>query len=357
MVEASNDFDSTDHQGGMFWPHVIPGNGLVANTHGLDIIPNSAALQNALTTTYRARSGFTSWGTHNMFSAATRAATTSESTPTVGGVMALVLSYGKTGGPGRTRSTRPLSNDEAVQVMRATASDIDANPNPPTGWPGKPGWDLQYGYGRPNVYKAMQAVARRQHPAGGLDRLAPTGTRSTTRRTTSTVPVTGHVDGAPRRAATLDSCSSRPAPSRPNGEFITAGTGDGSAPVRRQARNDRPVAGCPQSFWYAAFACLRDQGAVDQRAVHGHIRLRVTDAKGRVGEERRTIAVHHDPTLRPGFPARSAPAARASRRSPTCRARGHQAIVFGDADGRVHALDGPRQGAAGLARLHRPRPW
>ena len=27
MVEASNDFDSTDHQGGMFWPYVIPGNG------------------------------------------------------------------------------------------------------------------------------------------------------------------------------------------------------------------------------------------------------------------------------------------------------------------------------------------
>ena len=34
MVEASNDFDSTDHQGGMFWPHVLPGNGLVANTAG-----------------------------------------------------------------------------------------------------------------------------------------------------------------------------------------------------------------------------------------------------------------------------------------------------------------------------------
>jgi hypothetical protein len=29
MVEASNDFNSTDHQGGMFWPHVLPGNGLV----------------------------------------------------------------------------------------------------------------------------------------------------------------------------------------------------------------------------------------------------------------------------------------------------------------------------------------
>ena len=35
MVESSNDFDSTDHQGGMFHPHVIPGNGLVSNTEGV----------------------------------------------------------------------------------------------------------------------------------------------------------------------------------------------------------------------------------------------------------------------------------------------------------------------------------
>jgi Subtilase family. len=30
MVESSNDFNSTDHQGGMFHSHVLPGNGLVA---------------------------------------------------------------------------------------------------------------------------------------------------------------------------------------------------------------------------------------------------------------------------------------------------------------------------------------
>ena len=95
MVESSNDFNSLDHQGGMFWSHVLPGNGLVANSRGLDILPGSAATQNELTTTYRARSAHTSWGTKNMFSVATTGGTTSEATPTVGGVMALVLSYGK----------------------------------------------------------------------------------------------------------------------------------------------------------------------------------------------------------------------------------------------------------------------
>ena len=53
-VEASNDFDSTDHQGGMWWPEVLPGNGVVFNSNGDGWI----------------RSDFTSWGTHAMFSVA-----------------------------------------------------------------------------------------------------------------------------------------------------------------------------------------------------------------------------------------------------------------------------------------------
>src|SRR5207245_1957838 len=78
MVEASNDFDSTDHQGGMYWPYVIPGNGVVATQDG----------------SKWTRSDYTSWGTHAMFSAATNGGTTSESTPTTAGVFGLLLSWG-----------------------------------------------------------------------------------------------------------------------------------------------------------------------------------------------------------------------------------------------------------------------
>src|SRR4029078_4130346 len=53
LVEASNDFDSTDHQGGMFWPHVLPGNSVVANSEGIP----QANVANAETKTYRERSG------------------------------------------------------------------------------------------------------------------------------------------------------------------------------------------------------------------------------------------------------------------------------------------------------------
>lgn len=141
MVESSNDFNSTDHQGGMFHQHVLPGNAMVANSHGVDTIPNSAVVQNGLTTTYRARSGYTSWGTHNVFTAATTGGTTSEATPTVGGVLALVLAYGKEAAADGLIS-KPLTPSEAIQVLRTTASDVAAPVPAPVNWPAKPGWDL-----------------------------------------------------------------------------------------------------------------------------------------------------------------------------------------------------------------------
>ena len=186
MVEASNDFDSTDHQGGMFWPHVLPGNGEVADRATTSGRPNPCVTTQA---TFRERSNYTSWGTHNMFSVATSGGSTSESTPTVGGVAALLLSYGKVAADQHLIGS-PLTNAEAVQVLRATASDVD---NPLLPWPGKPGWDLQYGYGRPNVWKAMQAVSTGDiPPVGWID--SPDWYSLYDPTTTSTVPVTGHVE-------------------------------------------------------------------------------------------------------------------------------------------------------------------
>jgi hypothetical protein len=334
-VEASNDFDSTDHQGGMFWPHVLPGNGLVANSHGLDIIPNSASLQNGLTTTYRARSGFTSWGTHNMFSAATQGGTTSESTPTVGGVMALVLSYGKQAAQ-QGLIDHPLSPDEAVQVVRATASDIASNPNPPNGWPGKPGFDLQYGYGRPNVFKAMKAIHDGNvPPQGWIDSpdwyslYDPTHTHS--------VAVTGHV-AAPRAHDYHWRVQFAPGAEPANGDYITAGTGSGSHPFSGKL-GTIDLSKVPQSFWAAAFHVSSTKQLETNEQYTVTIRLRVTDSKGRVGEDRRAIAVHHDPTLRQGFPVKIGPGGESQPTLADLQGRGSEAIIFGDSDGRVHALD------------------
>ena len=347
MVEASNDFNSIDHQGGMFWPHVLPGNGMVANTHGLELLPNSATLQNGLTTTYRSRSGFTSWGTHNVFTAATTGGTTSESTPTVGGVMAIVLSYGKKAAR-EHKIHGPLSPGEAVQVVRATASDVDSNPCAPNCWAGKPGFDLQYGYGRPNVYKAMLAISRGQIPPEAwissprwYALYDPTQTR--------TVPVAGHV-AAPRsrRYRWKLEFGLGPEPTR----WFAAGRGHGTKPFNGRL-GTIDLKRIPRSFWAAAFhlSAGKELETNDQYTVT--VRLRVFDARKQMSEDRRAIAVHHDPSLRKGFPRSIGPGAGGESQPvfADLQGRGSGALIFGDSDGRIHAVDGHGRELQGFPAL------
>ena len=334
MVEASNDFNSTDHQGGMFWPHVLPGNGLVANTHGLGLVPGSAATVNPLTSTYRARSAFTSWGAKNMFSVATTGGTTSEATPTVGGVMALVLSWGKQAAR-QGLIKQPLTPSEAIQVVRETSSDIATNPNPPNGWPAKPGWDLQFGYGRPNVLAAMQAISAGDIPPEAwidgprwYSLFDPKGKRK--------VRVKGHV-AAPRSKGYRYVLEFAPGPEPEDSEFIVADKGKG-----KKARDGRlgtiNLKKIPRSFWNAAFQLSETKTLETNEQFTVTIRLRVIDKQGREAEERRAIAVHHDPSLRKGFPRFFGPAGESQPALADLQGTGKLAIVFADADGFVHAL-------------------
>ena len=353
MVEASNDFNSTDHQGGMFHQHVLPGNGMVANTHGMDFIPGTAAVQNNATTTYRARSGYTSWGTHNFFTAATTGGTTSESTPTVGGVLALVLAYGKQAAA-QHRISAPLTPDEAIQVLRATASDVAAPVPAPVAWPAKPGFDLQYGYGRPNVYKAMQAVSQNNiPPEAWIEKprwyalFDPTKTKK--------VKVTGHV-ADPRSSGARWSVQFAPGAEPADSDFITAG--QGQLKPHKHVFNGKlgtiKLNKIPASFWNKAYSLSQTKTLETSEAYTVTIRLRVFDASGRMGEERRSIAVHHDPSLRAGFPRKLGPGGESQPVLADLQGTGKEAIIFGDSDGRVHALNGHGRELPGFPVLTNP---
>jgi len=350
MVEASNDFNSLDHQGGMFWPHVLPGNAVVANTAGLQTAPNSAAAQNAATTTYRARSAFTSWGTKNMFSPATAGGTTSEATPTLGGLIALVLSYGKEAAE-EGLIEEPLTPSEVIQVVRTTSSDITENPNPPLGWPAKPGFDLQFGYGRPNVHAAMTAVSEGEiPPEAWIDSPRWYSLYDPTQK--ERVGVKGHV-AAPRSGSYDWVLEFAPGPEPEDSEFIEAATGSGSEPY------DGPLgkidlSQVPESFWSAAFELSETKTLETNDQYTVTIRLRVEDGEGLVGEERRAIAVHHDPTLTRGFPRRIGPGGESQPALADLRGKGKLAVVFGDADGRVHALDHRGRKLPGFPVFTRP---
>jgi hypothetical protein len=340
MAESSNDFNSTDHQGGMWWPHVLPGNGMVSNTQGLeaasDAGPAVNATINGATTTYRERSGETSWGTHNMFTAARTGGSTSESTPTVAGVLALVLAYGKEAAD-QDLISDPLTSSEAIQVVRDTASDVTESESHE--WPSKDGWDLQYGYGRPNVHEAMQAIHDDEIPPvawiGKPDWYAlydPTKD--------STVPVDGHVD-APRAPSYDWTLEFAPGGEPADADFTTADQGSGTNPIDGHL-GDIDLSQVPQSFWDQAqnpFHVSDTKTLETNEQYTVTIRLRVTDSDGRVGEERRSIAVTHDPTTKPGFPKKIGPGGESQPVLADLRGSGKLDSVFGDADGRVHALD------------------
>jgi hypothetical protein len=327
MTEASNDFDSVDHQGGMFWPHVLPGNGLVSNTQGLDSAP---ALSNVLLTTYRARSNLTSFGTHAMFSVATDGGSTSESTPTLGGAIGLLLSYGEVAAA-QHRIDGPLSNAEAVGVLQATASDI-ADPSLP--WPGQPGWNTQYGYGRPNLYRAMQAVSQGQIPPVGWIKTPDWYSLYDPTRT-STVVVQGHVEA--RRSTRYHWVLEYGLGANPSTFHVlgsAAGTAAYDGPLGRLE-----LGLIPASFWSAPFRLSKTKELETNDQYTVTLRLRVYDAHGLMSEDRRAIAVHHDPSLLPHFPVRIGAGGEAQPALVDLQARGHLAIVFGDSNGLIHAID------------------
>jgi len=317
MVEASNDFDSTDHQGGMFWPGVVPGNGVLVNQTGTSWI----------------RSDITSWGPHNMFDVAGQS-TTSSSTAVMGGIFGLLMAYGQDAYAHKV-IPQPFTGSEAIQVMRQSATPVT---DTSLAWPGAPGdWSEQYGYGIPNLDKAMIDVSN--------DDIAPTAQITSpswyqledpTRR--ASVPIDGTIGAAPDGSGytwTLDyGLGVEPL------SWTTIGRGGSSGPFsgRLGTLDLRQI---PRNFFEAAFTLSEDKelSTADQYDVT--LRLVVTPDNSRdpVGMDRRTINVVHDPSWLSGFPLNIGSSGESQPALVDLQGDGRLAIVFGTADGVIHAID------------------
>ncbi len=315
MVESSNDFDSTDHQGGMFHQDVLPGNGVVAS----------------LDKTRWTRSDYTSWGPHNVLSAATSGGTTSESTPTIGGVIALLMSWGRAAAAQHLISS-PLSGPEAEQQLVSTATRVT---DPTLSWPGEPGdWNPQYGYGIPNVYKAMQSVAANTvPPAGQIDSPAWYTLYDPTK--SSSVPVNGAIN-APRSSSFTWKLEAGLGGDPKN--WFTIGSGSSSGNFSGQL-GTLALARIPRSFWGAAFSLSKTKELETTEKYAVTLRLTVTDAGGRVARDRRAIDVHHDASWLGGFPMKLTASGESQPALVDLQGTGRLDMVFGDADGFVHAID------------------
>jgi hypothetical protein len=328
MVESSTDLDATHHQGGMFHPHVVPANSMVADTAG-EPVP---ATQNAGTTTYRERSGYTGWGPHNDLTVPTAGGTTSEANPVLAGALGLTVSYGQQAYEAG-RIDAPLTGPEAIQVLRNTASDVD---DPSLAWPSNEGWDPQYGYGRPNLHEALGAVHDGEIPPApsihGPDWYSlydPTEQ--------GTVEVTGEV---PEPRDTLDRWVLEVAPGQDpsSGDWRTAATGDEAVPEERPL-GTVSLDELPASFWADAYELSGDKSLSTSKKYVVTLRLRAQDAAGLEGEDRRAISVHRDETWVDGFPREADGSVESAVALADLQDRGRDAIVYGSTNGTVHALD------------------
>lgn len=316
MVEASNDFDSADHQGGMFWPYVLPGNGVVVSSDGQHWV----------------RSDYTSWGTHNVLSAATNGGTTSESTPTVAGVVGLLMAWGRIAAE-RGLIDRPLNGPEAEQVLIHTAKRVTSSR---LAWPGAPGdWNEQYGYGIPDLYRAMHRVtAGHVPPVARID--SPEWYQLFDPTRASSVPVSGTI--STRNGAfdwTLEAGLGGQ-PGKQQWFSIGSGSGNGSF---AGTLGTLDLSRIPKSFWSRPFRLskTKELETVDEYAVT--LRLSVVDAAGERAVDRRAINVHHDPAWLPGTPMRLPASGESQPALVDLQGLGHLAAVFGDAAGNVHAID------------------
>jgi len=288
----------------------------------------------------------------------------SEATGRAAGIAALLLSHGRNlldqgdlePYPG---TDRPYSAEEVRQIFRAAARDVDRSGDPPlapgpvggllqlalsgptpetafraaTRFPAGPGWDQYTGYGRPDVLRMLEIATDAIPPEADLASRDLAWFDIVDPRRRRVVPVQGHAaavrtPGAWRWSLEVG-CGVEPA------SFEGLGSGE------RSARRRVPVA----ALWHPADTAARcgfDQGApIEDPLAHSvTLRLRVVDAEGRLGEDRRTVAIHSDPTQR--FVRDLGAAGESSPTLADVDRDGVLDIVYAAADGLVHVLDGRR---------------
>lgn len=372
VAEASNDFDSTDHQGGMYWPHAVAGNGVVKENEGGLPIPNCFPASqfcvpgDTTTRTFRQRSGQTSWGTRNMVSVS-GTTSTSASTGTLGGILGLLQSYSRTAAELGYISS-PLTGPEVVQLMIATTSDIDPSDYlfVPNAWPTKVGWDLQTGYGRINARRYQQELRLGNiRPVAWFD--APEWFTLYDPTVQSTVEIYGHTEA--RRSPTGSySWTLEWALGAEPTVFQTLASGVRTAAFDGKL-GELDLASIPPSAYAAAFALSTGKQLETTEKYTVTLRLRVSYDKSPgqplAGEERRSIVVHRDADWMEKFPRRIrngsscaggysvpgspsdycySPGGEGQPALADIAGRGRLQIVFGDTDGYLHAID-PMTGA------------
>jgi len=317
----------------------------------------------AKTSDYTILNGCTNYG-GRAWVAISSSSCSSEATSRAAGLAALLISYGKDlidrgllqPYPGLST---PFSAEEVRQIFRRSAEDIDQSNNlelsvgsfgdlldsvlssPPgfvfssQNFPTQAGWDEFTGFGRPDATKLLAISPDTIPPEADLsgsvewfDTVDP--------RHTPKVRVVGSVAAERERVRTgrgftwtLEvGCGVQPT------HFMQIGNGSGSGRLRRATLGSFDPAATAAACGFDPAAAIQDP---DAHTVQ--LRLRVTDATGNVGEDRREVAIHSDSSLR-FAPKHLGASGEASPVLADVDRDGVLDIVVGTSAGAVHVLHG-----------------
>lgn len=357
VIASAADEESEHHNYPATYNHTVQVNSVTkfADISGVKQSPRS----------YLYLNGCTNYGAHIAL-AVPSSSCSSEATGRSSGVAGLIVSAAKNAvdrgilTPYRrddgSLAPFPLSAEEVKQILTLTADDInfdartDVEPPLPQNYsttlpvPGVSGserfrsiagFDQYFGYGRLNADTAVLRVASGQIPPEAA-LAAPDWFALVDPEQTPTLTVRGRV--AANRASSFSYVlEAAPGVQPAEADFVVQATGDGLTEAVDGVLGTIDVAALAARLPHGTSgAALNDDGSPDPDRFTVTIRIRVVDDRGNAGEDRRALALHHDPDLLPQFPrfvadGGSAPA------TADLDGDGNEEIILGDANGAVHA--------------------
>ncbi len=328
VVSVGGDENSYHHNQPAMLPTVVYVKSVRHASTGSDVPVN----------TYMSQQNCNNFGARMVLAASSRACATGASGKTAGAV-GLLHSAARDAG-------LELHAGEVYQLLIGTADDIWLTPDEQEearSYPSSEGWDPYFGYGRLNVAHAVEAVAAGEIPPWltieGPDWFAPLDPRQT-----PSVSVEGVVSAERAGGFTWSAevgTGAEPTDWAPLG----SGSGSGTEAVSFGELDLTALAWAPTLEPDRMEGVIARYERMAERQVT--VRVRVEDDAGRAATLRRTFFVEQDPDALPGFPIHIGESAEASPQLGDLDGDGVYEILFGTADGVVHALYGDGTAVAG----------
>jgi hypothetical protein len=331
LMSVSSDLNTADHNYPTNYNHTIFVSGIVADAEGLgqggnEFFPPVPVGAGVPVETWFRDSGLTQYGGHHHINM--MGDTGSQATGQASGAAGLVVSHARANGIA-------LSADEVKQVLTQTCEDVLPGNTQGIGTadPAQPGWDQHFGYGRVNLDAALTRVASGPiPPEAGLESppwfavLDPDPNGDNTLDATFPITATLDLRGASTASWTLEVGPGIEPSESPVNRWTTVASGSTALPFGHGPGSTKPgalLAAIPATAIAAAafptkvaalgqFSApplavgppIQGDANVPSNEFAFTLRLRVWSAAnpGNVGEDRKTLFLHHDPTLHAGWP-------------------------------------------------------